>query len=123
MTDKPLTVANTHRGRWLMDDQKLHATKGKTCGSERYQIQPLYNGYRQRVFVVVCEECQDPLIPVVVDHSMPEVEVYKTCATAWNDANKIPLDADTETPLERAFSEQPQTGIVDAALKRIGDDH
>ena len=60
------------------------------CGSNRYQIQHLYTGYRQRLLIVQCGDCKDEVIHVVVDGFCADADIYEKCRTAWNAANEVP---------------------------------
>ena len=52
---------------------------------------------------------------VVMGSNLPPIKFCPWCGAPYG------LTA-PETPLERAFTKQPETGVIDAALRRIGYD-
>lgn len=71
----------------IEEKDMIEIAKCKSCGSDRYVIQELYNRFSQKLYVVECDECQREIIPVVVYHGMPREEVHDKCKEAWNKAN------------------------------------
>lgn len=55
-----------------------------------YNVQEVFIGNRDNVYVVYCPFCKDEIIPVVVDAFMPRDERYVKFMEAWNNANPEP---------------------------------
>lgn len=60
--------------------------------------------------------------PLELQHSdTEETPGARWASRSWNRrSNDVPQRGDIETPLERAFAEEPQRTIINDALKRIG---
>lgn len=62
----------------------------KDCGNDFYEIRLIYEGRRERLFVIECRECRSHIITVKVDSFTSQNELNKICLREWNKAQITP---------------------------------
>jgi hypothetical protein len=65
----------------------IEVSKCKWCGLGNYQIQPIYSGPSDTVWVIFCANCRLQTIPIAVDRFCTIADVQRMCLGKWNEAN------------------------------------